>query len=246
MIDKSSRNAFLIHLAAFAAINAILVAYNAMQAVEPGAARDWWVIWPLIGWGIGVLAHGFAVWTESRAKEGSLLADPDARGVAVHLFVYLAVNAFLIFVNLKKSPDAIWAIWPILGWGLGLAAHAWLAYRKILRRTVERYATEQQLLAQIQLERQAAAIAAAIEPMQEPVPEPEEKAPPKRRKRAATKKKPATRRSTKTAARKPAAKKPAAKRSAKSRKTTAKGKTGAKPQSKPHSRAKKPASRKTT
>lgn len=244
MAEQPGRKAFLIHLAAYVVANAVLVGFNASQTPEPGQPHEWWAIWPLIGWGIGVLAHGFAVWMEGRSREGSLLADPDARGVAVHLFVYMAVNAFLIAVNLSKSPDSIWAIWPILGWGIGLAAHAWLAYRKVLRRTMERYATEQQILAQIQLEQQAAAIASAIEPLQEPVPEMETKAPPTRRKRAAAKKKPAARRSAKTAAQKPAAKKPAGKAAAKPGKTTTKRKTTAK--RKPASRAKKPASRKST
>jgi len=230
MASKSDRKAFLVHLAAYAAVNAILVGLNAMQAPEPGQPKEWWSLYVVAGWGIGVLAHGLAVWLQGRARDGSLLADEDARGVAVHLFIYLAVNALLIVINLRTSPDNLWSIWPVLGWGAGLAAHAWLAYRKILHKTVERYATEQQILTQMQLERQAAEIAAQIEPEGKKA---KAKAPAKGRKRAAAKKKaPARKRA--------AAKSSSASRTRKSS-TAAKGKAARKPASRP----KKPASRAT-
>jgi len=41
-----------------------------------------------------------------------------------HLFIYLAVNAFLLFVNLKTSPDELWFVWPLAGWGLGVVLQA--------------------------------------------------------------------------------------------------------------------------
>lgn len=40
-----------------------------------------------------------------------------------HLLSYTLVNGFLVAVNLMTSPGYFWAIWPILGWGLGLAFH---------------------------------------------------------------------------------------------------------------------------
>ena len=44
-------------------------------------------------------------------------------GFRTHLFAYLLVNAGLVVINLVTSPGYFWAIWPIIGWGLGLAAH---------------------------------------------------------------------------------------------------------------------------
>ena len=41
-----------------------------------------------------------------------------------HLGSYLVVNGFLICLNLLTSPHTLWAIWPVLGWGVGLASHA--------------------------------------------------------------------------------------------------------------------------
>ncbi|MBU7582510.1 MAG: 2TM domain-containing protein [Nostoc sp. TH1S01] len=40
-----------------------------------------------------------------------------------HLISYLVVNLFLIVLNLTTSPSYFWAIYPLLGWGLGLGIH---------------------------------------------------------------------------------------------------------------------------
>lgn len=41
-----------------------------------------------------------------------------------HLFVYIGVNSFLFILNLVTSTEHWWFIYPLLGWGIGLAAHA--------------------------------------------------------------------------------------------------------------------------
>ena len=41
-----------------------------------------------------------------------------------HLGSYLLINSFLICLNLLTAPHTLWAIWPVLGWGVGLASHA--------------------------------------------------------------------------------------------------------------------------
>jgi hypothetical protein len=41
----------------------------------------------------------------------------------IHLFTYIPVIAFLIFVNLMTSHYP-WVLWPALGWGLALVLHA--------------------------------------------------------------------------------------------------------------------------
>ncbi|MDZ7951931.1 MAG: 2TM domain-containing protein [Nostoc sp. DedQUE12b] len=42
---------------------------------------------------------------------------------------FLAVNLFLIILNLITSPSYFWAIFPVLGWGLGLFFHWWSVYQ---------------------------------------------------------------------------------------------------------------------
>jgi hypothetical protein len=50
-------------------------------------------------------------------------------GFRIHLVMYLAVNALLLVINLVTSPDKLWFYWPLLGWGIGILAHAFAVYR---------------------------------------------------------------------------------------------------------------------
>lgn len=52
--------AFRSHLMAYVVVNAGLIAINLITS--PG---EYWFIWPLMGWGVGLVAHGMAtyVWT---------------------------------------------------------------------------------------------------------------------------------------------------------------------------------------
>lgn len=45
-------------------------------------------------------------------------------GFKVHLTVFLVVNSILITVNLINSPNTLWFIWPLMGWGIGIFWHA--------------------------------------------------------------------------------------------------------------------------
>jgi hypothetical protein len=45
-------------------------------------------------------------------------------GFRAHLMAYAIVNAGLTAINLVTTPDHLWFYWPMIGWGLGLAAHA--------------------------------------------------------------------------------------------------------------------------
>ena len=47
------------------------------------------------------------------------------RELREHVFSYVIVNAMLVAVNWISSGKLTWAVWPILGWGVGLAFHAW-------------------------------------------------------------------------------------------------------------------------
>jgi hypothetical protein len=45
-------------------------------------------------------------------------------GLYIHAAVYIAVNAFLALVQMQTTPQVHWNLWPLAGWGLGLAIHA--------------------------------------------------------------------------------------------------------------------------
>lgn len=45
-----------------------------------------------------------------------------------HLAVYLLCNAIVIVVNLMTSPDYLWCIWCVMGWGFPLVLHGLKAF----------------------------------------------------------------------------------------------------------------------
>jgi hypothetical protein len=44
-------------------------------------------------------------------------------GFYIHLAVYIGVNILLIIINLITSPQYLWFIWPLFGWGIGVFFH---------------------------------------------------------------------------------------------------------------------------
>jgi hypothetical protein len=51
--------------------------------------------------------------------------SPEAsrKSFVAHLVTYLAVNTGLLLLNLLTAPAVVWAIWPLLGWGVGVLSH---------------------------------------------------------------------------------------------------------------------------
>ena len=45
------------------------------------------------------------------------------RGFYSHALVFVLVNIGLVAYNVATSPDRLWFIYPIVGWGIGLIAH---------------------------------------------------------------------------------------------------------------------------
>ena len=63
---------------------------------------------------------------ENQQKERALLADYRAhikREFQMHFAAYVVVNIVLILIN-RLTSHYPWAIWPILGWGIGFGVHA--------------------------------------------------------------------------------------------------------------------------
>jgi hypothetical protein len=70
-------------------------------------------------------------WLNQRQQSHQQQAISKRRKKAfiAHLIPYLAVNTFLVIINLATTPHTFWAIYPIAGWGLGLFFHGWAAYQ---------------------------------------------------------------------------------------------------------------------
>lgn len=47
-------------------------------------------------------------------------------GWYIHATVYIAVN--LLLATLSAMSGRHWAVFPALGWGIGLAVHGWIVY----------------------------------------------------------------------------------------------------------------------
>ncbi|HXQ67389.1 MAG TPA: 2TM domain-containing protein [Alphaproteobacteria bacterium] len=45
------------------------------------------------------------------------------RGFRLHLVGYLAVAAACVVINRMFTPDIVWFVWPMVGWGPVLAFH---------------------------------------------------------------------------------------------------------------------------
>ena len=46
------------------------------------------------------------------------------RGFYGHLSVYVIVNLGLFLINMIASPETLWFIWPLMGWGIAIVVHA--------------------------------------------------------------------------------------------------------------------------
>jgi len=52
----------------------------------------------------------------------------ELRGFYSHLASYVAVNLFLIAINLTTGADTLWFIYPLGGWGIGIVCHAFSVF----------------------------------------------------------------------------------------------------------------------
>ena len=48
----------------------------------------------------------------------------EIKGFYTHLIVYVLVNLMLFTIDMMTSPDGIWFIWPLMGWGVAIVLHA--------------------------------------------------------------------------------------------------------------------------
>ena len=139
MFKDLSMRIFLVHLAAFAAGIIICAAINLW--LTPGTH---WFPWVLLGWGVAVATHAFALLLRKTRRPERIFIDPKAGASIVHLFAYIAVVLLLTFVNLTVTPKVWWFYWVALGWGVGVGLHLWCAFGK-RRRRAPRPETSRQL-----------------------------------------------------------------------------------------------------
>ena len=77
-------------------------------------------------------------------REAAIKRLKAKRDFKSHLAIYLIVNAMLVGIWALSGRGYFWPIWPIVGWGVGVAVNAWTAYfekpisEEQIRREMER------------------------------------------------------------------------------------------------------------
>src|SRR5687767_14164910 len=72
------------------------------------------------------LAQAELQWLQEKGQRDELQVFMVQRKRAFweHLTSYVIVNAFLVCINFFTDSNSFWALYPILGWGIGIAFHA--------------------------------------------------------------------------------------------------------------------------
>lgn len=82
--------------------------------------------------GDGTASRGAAD-RERELRELAIERIKKRRDFQTHLVVYLGVNGFLwavwLAISLTSGWHFPWPVFPLFGWGIGVAVHAWDAYR---------------------------------------------------------------------------------------------------------------------
>lgn len=58
----------------------------------------------------------------------------EKKAFIIHALAYVIGSSVLTAINLVFVPQALWFIFPLVGWGSGLAVHYYLGVRTALRR----------------------------------------------------------------------------------------------------------------
>jgi hypothetical protein len=66
--------------------------------------------------------------TELELRQQAISRAGKKRDFRVHIRVYVAVNLTLVGIWAVTGSGFFWPIFPMLGWGIGVAANAWDAY----------------------------------------------------------------------------------------------------------------------
>ena len=104
------------HVTAYLAVNAVLILIN--LDLYP---QYFWAKWPLVGWAVALLFHGYSVFSSSIKTH---------KGFYYHLVSYLIINALLIFINFDLYPQYLWFKFPLIAWTIMIIFHGWRVFSK--------------------------------------------------------------------------------------------------------------------
>lgn len=74
--------------------------------------------------------------TLERYKEvyRDMMVRREKKAFTIHSIAYAIGNSILIAINLLFVPQVLWSVFPLVGWGSGLAIHYYLGVHTALRR----------------------------------------------------------------------------------------------------------------
>lgn len=67
-------------------------------------------------------------YTEERRYHQAQKKVKEIKDFYQHLTVFILVTIMLLVVNLMTSPEYLWFIWCVLGWGVGVLFHGLKAF----------------------------------------------------------------------------------------------------------------------
>lgn len=48
----------------------------------------------------------------------------DLKGFYSHFLIYVIIMVVIIYINLTYTPEVLWFLWTLFGWGIGVFFHA--------------------------------------------------------------------------------------------------------------------------
>jgi hypothetical protein len=73
------------------------------------------------------MTHDVAT-TESDLRQEAIRSLKKKRDFRAHLLTYVLVNALLVVIWAVTGAGYFWPVFPIVGWGIGVAFNAWDAF----------------------------------------------------------------------------------------------------------------------
>jgi len=121
-----NRMLFVFHCFIYATVIGLLVLVNVINF-----KTMWWSVWPAWFWGIALLGHYlYAYIFIDIFSKNPMQSERFERKVLfwVHVVVFSFTNGTLLFINKQYTPQIIWCVYPLFGWGIGLFYHFFFTY----------------------------------------------------------------------------------------------------------------------
>ena len=69
--------------------------------------------------------------SDDERRESAIKRLKAKREFWQHVVMYVLVNSLLVVIwAVTNEGTYFWPMWPLLGWGIGLAMHAWDTFRR--------------------------------------------------------------------------------------------------------------------